>query len=67
MFMKETKLHITIVLDVFSTCCLFHNLSSGKKEVDVEKLMWMIQIENMQDVHAQNFKGLHHGDENVHI
>jgi hypothetical protein len=27
----------------------------------------MIQIENMQDVDAQNFNGLHHGKENVHI
>jgi hypothetical protein len=29
--LKETKLHITIVLDVFSTCCLLHNLSLGRK------------------------------------
>jgi hypothetical protein len=35
--------------------------------VDVEELMRVIQIESMQDVHAQNFNGLHHGEENVHI
>ncbi len=27
----------------------------------------MIQIESMQDVLAQNFNGLHHDKENVHI
>jgi hypothetical protein len=27
----------------------------------------VIQIENMQDVHAHNFNGLHHGEKNVHI
>ncbi len=52
---------------MFSTCCLFHNSILGRKEVDVEELMQMIQIESMQDVPAQNFNGLHHGKENVHI
>jgi len=65
--LKKTKLHIIIVPDMFSTCCLFHNSILGRKEVDVEELMQMIQIESMQDVHAQNFNGLHHGKENVHI
>jgi hypothetical protein len=27
----------------------------------------VIQIKSMQDVHAQNFNGLHHEEENVHI
>lgn len=35
--------------------------------MDVEDLMRVIQIESMQDVHAQNFNGLHQGEENVHI
>jgi hypothetical protein len=35
--------------------------------MDVEELMQIIQIESMQDVHAQNFNGLHHGEESVHI
>jgi hypothetical protein len=43
---------MTIVPDVFSTCYLFHNLLLGRKEVDSEELMQMIQIESMQDVHA---------------
>jgi hypothetical protein len=30
--LKETKLHIIIVHDVFSTCCLFHNLLLGGKK-----------------------------------
>jgi hypothetical protein len=64
---KKTKLHIIIVPDVFSACCLFHNSLLGRKEVDVEMLMQMIHIESMQDVDAQNFNGLHHGKENVHI
>jgi hypothetical protein len=28
---ERTKLHTTIILDVFSTCCLLHNLSLGRK------------------------------------
>ncbi len=35
-FLKETNLHITIVLDVFSTCCLLHNLLLRRKDVDVD-------------------------------
>ncbi len=51
---------------MFSTCCLFHNLLLGRKE-KLEKLMLIIQIENMQDVHAKKLNGLHHGEDNVHI
>ncbi len=29
-------MHITIVLDVFSTCCLLHNLLLRRKDVDVD-------------------------------
>jgi hypothetical protein len=39
----------------------------GKKKEDVEELMQTIQIESMQDVHAQSFTRLHHNEENVHI
>jgi len=52
---------------MFSTFCLLHNSLLGRKEVDVEEFMQMIQIESMQHVHAQNLNGLHHGKENVHI
>jgi hypothetical protein len=38
----------------------------GRKE-KLEKLMLIIQIENMQDVHAKKLNGLHHGEDNVHI
>jgi len=65
--LKKTKLHITIVFYVFFACCLFQIFLLGRKEVDVEELMGVIQIESMQHVHAQNFNGLHHGEENVHI
>jgi hypothetical protein len=37
---------------VFFACCIFHNLLLGRKEVDVEEFVWVIQIEIMQDVHA---------------
>jgi hypothetical protein len=33
------------VPNVFSACCLFHNLILEKREVDVEKLMQVIQME----------------------
>jgi hypothetical protein len=45
--LKKTKLHIIIVLKMFSACCLFHNLLSRRKEVDVEEFMWVIQIERI--------------------
>jgi hypothetical protein len=38
--LKQTKLHITIILDVFSTCCLLHNLSLGRK-----RWMWKSSCE----------------------
>jgi hypothetical protein len=31
------ELHITIVHDVFTTWCLFHNLILGMKKIDVAK------------------------------
>jgi hypothetical protein len=37
--LKKIELHITIVLNVFFACCLFHNFLLGRKEVDVEELM----------------------------
>ncbi len=52
---------------MFFTFCLLHNLLLGRKKMDVEKFMQMIQIESMQHVHAQNLNGLHHDKENVHI
>jgi hypothetical protein len=38
----KIKLHITIVLDMFNVCCLFHNLILGRRKVDVEELMQVI-------------------------
>jgi hypothetical protein len=37
-----------IVFNVFNACCLLHNSILGRKEVDVEELMQVIQIEAMQ-------------------
>jgi hypothetical protein len=38
----KIELHITIVLDMFNVCCLFHNLILGRRKVDVEELMQVI-------------------------
>jgi hypothetical protein len=56
-FLKKTKLHITILPDMFNVCCLFHNLILGKREVDVEEFMWLIQFEDLQK-DALNTNGL---------
>jgi hypothetical protein len=45
--LRKIGLRITIVLDLFSACCLFHNLILGRKKVDVEEFMQVIQIETM--------------------
>jgi lipopolysaccharide biosynthesis glycosyltransferase len=55
-----------IVHNVFNACCLFHNLILGRKEVDVEKLMQVIQIEAMQ-MDALNANGLQQNENNVYI
>lgn len=59
------KLHIMIILNVFNVCCLLHNLILGRKEVDVEKLMQVIQIEAMQK-NALNANGLQQNENNVY-
>jgi hypothetical protein len=51
-------LHITIALNVFIAYYLLHNLLLGRKEVDVEKLMHMIEFEGMKH-YALNTIGLH--------
>jgi hypothetical protein len=45
--LRKIGLCITIVLDVFNACCFFHNLILGRKNVDVEEFMQVIQIETM--------------------
>jgi hypothetical protein len=42
-------------------------LGTRKQKMNMEKLMPIIQIERMQDVHAKKLNGLHHGEDNVHI
>jgi len=54
-----------IILNVFNVCCLLHNLILGRKEVDVEKLMQVIQIEAMQK-NALNASGLQQNENNVY-
>ncbi len=51
---------------MFNVCYLFHNLILGKKEIDVEELMHLIQSKGMQD-YALNVNGLHQFEENVCI
>ncbi len=66
-FIFKKQRHVTILLEVFSACCLFHNLIFKKKELDVEEFMWVIQMEvGMQDVNDTH-NGLNHGEDNVHI
>jgi hypothetical protein len=38
-FLDITDLDVRIILDVFSTCCLLHNLILRGKQVDVDQLM----------------------------
>lgn len=52
------ELHITIVFNVFITYYLFHKLLLGRKEVDVEELMHMIEFEGMKH-YALNTTRLH--------
>jgi hypothetical protein len=54
-----------IILNVFNVCYLLHNLILGRKEVDVEKLMQVIQIEAMQK-NALNANGLQQNGNNVY-
>ncbi len=61
-----TYLHINIIHDVFIACYFFHNLIISTKEVDVEKLMQLIQFQGMQN-DALNANELHQSKENVHI
>jgi hypothetical protein len=63
---KKKNLHITIVPNGFNVCYLFHNKTLGKKEMDVEELMHLIQSKGMQD-DALNVNGLHQFEENVYI
>jgi hypothetical protein len=37
---------------MFTICCLFHNQLFGRKEVDVEHLMKVMQIEAKEDLEA---------------
>jgi len=65
--LKKIKFHITIVLDIFNFCCLFNNVILGRKKVDVEEFMRVIQFEALQE-DALNTNGLQHQfDDNVHI
>jgi hypothetical protein len=48
-FLKKTKFHITIVLDMFNVCCLLHNLMLGRKKKGVEGFMRVIQFEALQE------------------
>jgi lipopolysaccharide biosynthesis glycosyltransferase len=55
-----------IVFNVFNACCLLHNLILWRKEVDVEELMQVIQIEAMHK-DALNANGLQQNENNVYI
>jgi hypothetical protein len=47
-----TKLHITFVQNVFTIFCLFHNLLLGRKEMDVEHFMKVMQAKAKEDLEA---------------
>lgn len=64
---KKTKLHVTIVPNVFSACCLLHNVILERKEVDVKECMQVIELEvAMQGVNVAS-NGFNHNEENVRI
>jgi hypothetical protein len=46
--LKKTKLHITIIFNVFIAYYLLHKLLLGRKEMDVEELMHMIESKGMK-------------------
>jgi len=64
--LKKMKLHITIVLNVFIVYYLLHKLLLGRKEMDLEELMHMIESESMKH-YALSTIGLHQSKRNVHI
>jgi hypothetical protein len=64
---KKTKLHVTIVPNVFIVCCMLHNVILKRKEVDVKEFMQVIEMEvAMQDVNDAS-SGFNHDEENVWI
>ncbi len=64
----KIKLYVIIIMfDIFSAYFLLHNLILNRKEVNVEKLMQMIEMEVLtQDVNYA-LNGLNHGENNVWI
>lgn len=64
---KKTKLHVTIVPNVFSVCCILLNVIFERKDVDVKEFMQVIEMEvAMQDVNGAS-SGFNHNEENVRI
>ncbi len=67
-FFFKIKLHIIIIMfDIFSAQFLLHNLIFDREEVNVEKLMQMIEMEVLtQDVNYV-LNGLNCSENNVWI
>jgi hypothetical protein len=47
---KKTELHVSIVPDVFYSCCILHNLTIRQGLVDVEEIMRRIALEAEEEV-----------------
>ena len=47
---KKSKLHVTIIPDVFYCCCTLQNLIICRGVVDIEDLMCHIVLEAEQEV-----------------
>lgn len=43
--LHKLDLSVTFLLDVFTYCCLLHNLLRIKDDASIEHLMWIIELE----------------------
>jgi hypothetical protein len=43
--LRKFKLHVTFLPDVFTCCCLLHNLFRFENETSIIRLLWIIELE----------------------
>ena len=52
--LKKTELHVSLVPDVFYSCCILHNLTIKCGIVDVEELMRQMALEAEEEIRQSN-------------
>lgn len=45
--MIKFSLHVSFFSDVVICCCILHNMILSRKDVDINKLMFQLEIENV--------------------